>query len=57
MVRVTNDDELAEQEPSNADGGGEASLAWRSIAPQLRCSPSCGMSWRILLPRSAGSGS
>ena len=36
MVRVTNDDELAEQDPADADGGDDASLAWRSIAPQLQ---------------------
>lgn len=35
MIRVTNNDELAEQHPADADGGDDASLAWRSIAPQL----------------------
>lgn len=36
MVRVTNDDELAEQDPVDADGGDDALLAWRGIAPQLQ---------------------
>jgi hypothetical protein len=35
MVRVTNDDELAELDPGDADGEDDAPLAWRSIAPQL----------------------